>query len=157
MGCQARKGIPKYHAKFMPVATCVMRYQPVLKLDPNVLEIMSLDQKLDLVMSCPRKVMELVDDKVVVARLDDCIYCDECEEVGKRIGHRSLAKATQNTNMFHFTVESVTPHGPRSAIQVVRAAFRVFDWKLQMFLKDTWGDEIKEWLPSESTAKGPTI
>lgn len=157
MICQARKGIPKYHAKFMPVATCVMRYQPIIKLDQECLDGLSLDKKIEFVESCPRKVFDLTDDKVKIARLDDCIFCDECEETGKRLGLRKLAKATQNTNMFHYTIESVTPHGPRSVIDVVRAALRVFDYKLRLFLKDTFGDEITDHLPYEKTARTPTI
>merc|ERR1740138_1825793 len=33
MVCQARKGIPKYHAKWMPVATSLYQFQPIIEID----------------------------------------------------------------------------------------------------------------------------
>ena len=39
-----------------------------------------------------------------------------------------------DTNCFHFTVESVTGDGPRTAVDVVRAAFRILDYKLSQFM-----------------------
>eukprot|EP00435_Cladocopium_sp_Y103_P042373 s1531_g11.t1 len=39
-----------------------------------------------------------------------------------------------DTNCFHFTVEAVTSDGPRTAVDVVRAAFRILDYKLSQFM-----------------------
>ena len=39
-----------------------------------------------------------------------------------------------DTNCFHFTVEAVTSDGPRSAVDVVRAALRILDYKLSQFM-----------------------
>lgn len=154
MVCQARKGKPQYHAKFSPVATCCMRYQQIIKLEDDMVNTMDLDEKVEFVNVCPRQVfaLEQPGDKVVVDKLNDCIYCDECVAKALAFGKKGMVSISHNQNMFHFIVESVTPEpmaGPRSVIDVVRAAFRVFDYKLSLFLQDTWGDEIKEWLPRE--------
>ena len=49
-----RKGIPKYHAKFMPVATCVMNYEPIVTVNQDVANApapdgLSLDEKIEFV------------------------------------------------------------------------------------------------------------
>merc|ERR1719343_1327736 len=43
MICQARKGIPKYHAKWMPVATCIYQYQPRIEMNQEDFESLNLD------------------------------------------------------------------------------------------------------------------
>lgn len=157
MVCQARKGIPKYHAKFMPVATVCMRYQQIIKLKEELVNSLDLEEKLAFVECCPRKVyaLEQPGDKIIIDKLNDCIYCDECVAMAQVFGKRDMVTIQHNQNMFHFIIESVTPEpgaGPRSVIDVMRAAFRVLDYKLSLFVQDSWGDEIKEWLPRESTA-----
>lgn len=147
----ARKGIPKYHAKFIPVATCFMRYQPIIKLDEEGLNELTLDEKIEFVDSCPPKVFELSGDSVRIKALDDCVFCDECVAKAKTYGKPNLVQIIQDQHTFHFTVECVTPDGPRSCIDVVSAAMRIFDYKLSSFLQDTFGDEITEWLPYEET------
>lgn len=150
MVCQARKGIPKYHSKFMPVATCCMRYQPIVKLDDAVMNELTLEQKVEFVDACPRKVFVVDDQTVKIDKLQDCIFCDECVAKAKEWGKKDAVIIQHDTDTFHFIVESVTPDGPRSVIDVVRAAIRVLDYKLAMFLNETWGDEITDWLPYES-------
>lgn len=49
-----RKGIPKYHAKFMPVATCVMNYEPIVTVNQEVANApapdgLTLDEKIEFV------------------------------------------------------------------------------------------------------------
>ena len=43
---------------------------------------------------------------------------------------------------FHFTVEAVTSDGPRSPVDVVRAAFRILDYKLSQFM-ESWSTKEK--------------
>lgn len=152
MVCAARKGIPKYHSKFMPVATAIYNYQPKINLKQDMLDALTLDEKVEFVKCCPRNVYELdIEDRVVIGdgRLRHCHFCDECVTKAKEFGKKEMVTVTQDFNMFHFTVEGVTPDGPRDVREVVRAALRIFDYKLSLFLKDTWGDEIKEWLPQK--------
>mmetsp|Transcript_137541 Transcript_137541/g.343189 ORF Transcript_137541/g.343189 Transcript_137541/m.343189 type:complete len:364 (-) Transcript_137541:56-1147(-) len=154
MICQARKGIPKYHAKYMPTATTIYQYQPEIKLRDDLTEQLSLDDKIDFVQSCPRKVFDLdIEDKVYVKNLMDCHFCDECVAKAKVFGKREMVKVRMDPSKFYFTVESVTPNGPRSAIDVVRAGLRILDYKFSLFLRDAYGDEIKEHLPLEPKTK----
>lgn len=154
MVCHARKGISKYHAKYMPVATCLYQYEPIIKLDRDLADSLSTDEKILFVESCPRKVFGVDDDnKVQIERTNDCIFCDECVTMAKVFGKKEMCSVKMDTNVFHFTVEAVTPDGPRSAIEVVRAAIRIFDYKMSLFLQDAYGDPIKEWLPREPRAR----
>lgn len=156
MVCQARKGIPKYHAKWMPVATALYQYQPRIELNEEDMSTLNLDQKIELIQSCPRKVFDLdIEDKVYVKSLMDCIFCDECVAKGKVFGKRNMVKVKMDPSRFYFTVEAVTPGGPRSAIDVVRAGLRVLDYKFSVFLRDAYGDEITEWLPLHPKVQGP--
>jgi len=150
MICQARKGIPKFHAKFNPTCTAIYQYQPIVKLNRGEppthhnIDDLSLDEKIEFIQSCPRKVFELDDeDKVQVEKLRDCIFCDECDAKAKEWGKAGMVTVKPDTNTFHFIVESV---GNRTAIDIVRAAMRIWDYKMQLFLQDAFGDEITEHL-----------
>lgn len=150
MVCKAKKGIPKFHAKFMPVATCVMNYEPIVTVNHDVANGLTLDEKIEFVKACPRKVFELdIEDTVQVARHGDCIFCDECTAKAREFGKRDLCSAQMDSSIFHFTVEAVTPDGPRTAYDVVRAAFRILDYKLSLFMQDAYGDDIDHYLPQE--------
>lgn len=137
--CQARKGIPKYHAKYMPVATALYKFEPVIEFEEETAKSLSVDDKLDFVKSCPRDVFELdIEDCVKVAKPQDCIFCDECVAKARVLGKKDMVTVKMDTNRFNFIVEAVTSEGPRSAIDVVRASMRILDWKLASFLKDTY-------------------
>lgn len=153
MTCSARKGVPKYHGKFNPTATTVYRYQPVIKLDREVIDGLALEEKVDFVQSCPRKVFSLdIEDHVQIDKLDECIFCDECCVKARELGKRDMVKVSFKPDTFHFIVEGVTPDGPRTAVDIVRGALRILDYKFSMFLHDAYGDEITEYLPGESKA-----
>merc|ERR1719188_1593042 len=150
MICQARKGIPKYHSKFMATATSQYQYQPKIELNEDDLNSLTLDQKIEFIEACPRRVFALdIEDRVHVDKLMDCIFCDECVAKAKVFGKREMVKVHMDAGKFYFTVEAVTPGGPRSAIDVVRAGLRILDYKFSLFLRDCYGDDIKEWLPLE--------
>ncbi len=53
----ARKGTGKMHAKWSPVATCIMHKQPLVKIDEDIVNRqLSVDERKKLVEKCPRKV-----------------------------------------------------------------------------------------------------
>ena len=53
----AKKGIGKTHAKWSPVSTCSMRKQPEVRLDEEAVNrALTMEQKLQFVKKCPRKV-----------------------------------------------------------------------------------------------------
>lgn len=114
---------------------------------------LDLEEKVAFVQSCPRKVFALDNnDSVQVDRLDDCHYCDECVAKARELGKRNLVTVKQDQHVFHFTVEGVTKNGPRWPADIVRAALRILDYKMQKFLQDAYGDEILETLPLEHMA-----
>lgn len=153
MTCTARKGTPKYHAKFMPVTMSLYNFQQIIDLDREQVDSLDLEDKLAFVESCPRRVFSLDNsDKVQVERLRDCIYCDECVAKARELGKRNLVTIKMQQDMFHFRVECVTKDGPRKPIDIVRAALRLLDYKLQKFLQDAYGDELNDLLPLESMA-----
>lgn len=153
MTCTARKGIAKYHSKFMPTSLCLFQYQPIIELDHDELNALDLDSKVGFVQSCPRKVFDLDNtDKISVGRLMDCHYCDECKAKARELGKREMVEIKMDQHMWHFTVEAVTKDGPRKPADCVRAALRLLDYKLQLFLKDAYGDNISETLPLEPYA-----
>jgi len=150
MTCLARKGIAKYHSKWMPCATTIYQYQPRIDLNREMVDSLTLDEKIDFVQACPRKVFNLdIEDKVQVERLQDCIFCDECVAKSRQLGKKEMVTIKMDSNMVHFTVEGVTPDGPRNMIDVVRASIRILDYKMSLFLKDAYNDGITEWLPRE--------
>jgi DNA-directed RNA polymerase II subunit RPB3 len=153
MTCTARKGIAKYHSKFMPTSLCLFQYQPIVTLEREDVDSLDLDQKVAFVQSCPRKVFNLDnDDNVQIENLMKCHYCDECKAKAREMGKRGMVEVKMEQNTFHFTVEAVTPHGPRKPVDCVRAALRILDYKLQLFLQDAYGDSITEKLPLEPYA-----
>ena len=52
----ARKGTAQTHAKWSPVATCIMRQEPIVELDQEKIAALNAEEKQNLVKSCPRKV-----------------------------------------------------------------------------------------------------
>eukprot|EP00747_Dinoflagellata_sp_TGD_P186239 gnl/TRDRNA2_/TRDRNA2_43167_c0_seq1.p1 gnl/TRDRNA2_/TRDRNA2_43167_c0~~gnl/TRDRNA2_/TRDRNA2_43167_c0_seq1.p1 ORF type:complete len:353 (+),score=71.53 gnl/TRDRNA2_/TRDRNA2_43167_c0_seq1:122-1180(+) len=150
MVCLAHKGIPKFHSKFQCTATSLYRYQPIVQLEREQIDSLSFDQKAEFVDACPRRVFDFDDnDQVQVTKENDCIFCDECIAKAKEYSKPKMVTAKPNTNVYHFIVECVTPDGPRSCIDVVRAAIRIFDYKLNDFMKDAYGDPIEDTLPYE--------
>lgn len=60
----AKKGIGKIHAKWSPVSTCIMRKQPLVTLNSEIInKRLSMQQKTEFVSKCPRKVFKVNDFK----------------------------------------------------------------------------------------------
>ena len=63
----AKKGIGKVHAKWSPVSTCIMRKQPTVELDYEVINRqLTIQQKQTFIAKCPRKVFKLNNFKQAV-------------------------------------------------------------------------------------------
>jgi len=155
----ARKGIAKYHSKFMPTSLVLYQFQPIITLDREDADSLDLEQKVGFVQCCPRNVFRLDNnDKIHVDRLMDCHFCDECKNKAREFGKRDLeagktmVEIQMDQHQFHFTVEAVTKDGPRKPAECVRAAMRILDYKLQLFLQDSYGDSIVDKLPWEPYA-----
>lgn len=77
----ANKGIGKTHAKWSPVATCIMHKEPIVLIDDDKINHqMTSEQRKEFVAKCPRKVFSYNEpnDKVSVEKAGDCNLCQEC-------------------------------------------------------------------------------
>jgi len=153
MTCVARKGIPKYHAKFMPITHAHYTYEPIITLDREMVDSLTLEEKVAFVESDPQRVFGLdANDKVQIERPWKCAFDDECVAKAREMGKKGMVQVEMQQDMFHFKVEAVTTDGPRAPSDVVRAALRILDYKMQLFLRDAYGDDSIEELPLEPSA-----
>jgi DNA-directed RNA polymerase alpha subunit len=111
----AKKGIGKQHAKWSPVATCIMFKEPIVKLDEEKLnKELSKEQMRSLVKCCPRKVfgMNEVKQTVEVERSHDCNLCYECYKFAENLNLEKTVKLSEDESHFNFKVESTGALSP---------------------------------------------
>eukprot|EP01096_Ripella_sp_DP13-Kostka_P002824 TRINITY_DN13983_c0_g1_i1.p1 TRINITY_DN13983_c0_g1~~TRINITY_DN13983_c0_g1_i1.p1 ORF type:complete len:293 (-),score=94.48 TRINITY_DN13983_c0_g1_i1:6-884(-) len=107
MNCTATMGIAKKHAKYSAVSKAVFQPEPVIEINPEVMQEMVDDDKIKIVESCPRKVFQLQDRSIVVARPWKCFFCDECVRKANEIGRDRLVTISRKTNVFKFRIEAI--------------------------------------------------
>lgn len=80
--CIAKKGIAKTHAKWSPVATCILRAEPIVELDQSKIQKLTAEHKQELVSRCPRKVYSYnqMRETVDIENADACNLCGECNK-----------------------------------------------------------------------------
>lgn len=137
----AHKGTGKVHAKWSPVATCIMHKEPIVDIDDEKINhLMTSEQRKEFVARCPRKVFTYNEpnDKVQVEKAGDCNLCQECfkyaeQEIGQKTGGLKGKRAVQiseNDHKFYFTVEST---GALPPVEIVRKAFKILMKKIDDF------------------------
>lgn len=126
----AKKGIGKVHAKWSPVATCVMRKEPLVTINKELMNAKFHEaQKRDFVKSCPRKVFTF-DDRmktVEVERADACILCQECTKFAADAHVDRAVQVGENDCRLLFTVEST---GALEPTLIVSKALEILSSKL---------------------------
>lgn len=80
--CIAKKDTAKTHAKWSPVATCLMRMEPIIELDQDKINQLTVEQKKTFVASCPRKVYSY-DAMRQAVDIEDFLACNLCDECNK--------------------------------------------------------------------------
>ena len=126
----AKKDIAKSHAKWSPVATCIMKKEPKVELNQDIVSQMTLEQKKQFVECCPRKVFNFsqMRQAIDIEDSDKCNLCEECTKVSERImklpGAVSIGEVQ---NKFVFTIEST---GAISPVKIMLIALKVLKHKL---------------------------
>ena len=138
LSMQAKKGIAKMHAKYMPTGTVSMRYENVITVDRDIEYTTPIEHRREIVSSCPRKVFELDEaDHIVVARPDECTLTEECIAKAKELGRKGLIAVDQRMDRVHFEVEST---GARPPQDIVVTAAAILGKKFQ-----TLADDLDDW------------
>ena len=138
LSMQAKKGIAKMHAKYMPSGTVSMRYETIIEIDRDLEYTMPVEHRREIVNSCPRKVFELDDsDHIIVARPDECTLTDECVAKATELGKKGMISVEQNMDRVHFEIETT---GARTPQDIVVTAANIMSRKFQSL-----ADDLEEW------------
>jgi DNA-directed RNA polymerase II subunit RPB3 len=130
----AIKGIGKEHAKWSPVCTVALKCDPIVKLNEDMLDQYTEEQKVALVDCCPTNVFKQdeVTGAVVVDKAEDCIFCKECiyttEDFRSKPEHRLAVDVKHSEDSFTFTVET---NGSLLAKDVVKDSLIQLTQKVQ--------------------------
>ncbi|MEM0353075.1 MAG: DNA-directed RNA polymerase subunit D [Archaeoglobaceae archaeon] len=117
----ARLGTGKEHSKFQPVSICFYKIIPRIEISKNC------NQCKECIKACPRNLLELKDNKVVVTNLLECSMCKECENACEEKAIRIF-----ETNDFLFTAEAT---GAMPAKIVLKKALEILKSKAENFGK----------------------
>lgn len=112
--CIAKKDTAKAHAKWSPVATCIMRKEPILELDHDKLNQLTVEQKKAFVTSCPRKVysFDAMRQAIDIEDFNACNLCNECNLYATEQGCTSAVRLDERDDKFIFTVEATGALAP---------------------------------------------
>jgi len=71
----ARLGVGKLHAKWQPVSSVAYKYMPKIIVDTNKCDLCG-----DCVKACPRDILSIHNDALIIGDLLRCTLCKSCEE-----------------------------------------------------------------------------
>jgi len=140
--CVARKGMGKDHAKWSPVATVTYQFQPEIRINRELMNTLTDQQKEEWVASCPTKVFRInpLTKEVEVENPSSYKYDDECVLKAEEMGKPGLVDIKMKMDTFNFQVESTGAHSPD---HIVLRALGILLEKLSVIqlTLETEGDE----------------
>jgi DNA-directed RNA polymerase II subunit RPB3 len=132
----ARKGTGRMHAKWSPVATCIMYREPIVKIDEDQINgKLDVEQKKEFVNKCPRKVYKYNELKQEIEIEDStkCVLCVECHRYAESLNLTKAVFIGENESKFNFKIEST---GALPPIDIVKKALRILKAKINKFSED---------------------
>lgn len=120
----AKLGKGKEHAKFTPGLIHYLQYP--------LFTIKSGDADNDYVNACPRKILGIKDNKIVVTDVLKCDLCEACVEACKKKGKDTISVKGSEED-FIFMIES---WGQMSAKEIMEGIFEALDDNLKKFSKE---------------------
>ena len=116
----ARLGKATEHTKFSPG---LMYYRPVCAININK----NCDACGDCIKSCPLKILEMKEGKIITAHIEDCDICEACLDACNKKGKNALEIKTSNED-FIFVIES---WGQLTAKEIFTEAIKILGENLK--------------------------
>ena len=131
----ARMGISKEHAKWCPVAVATYRFWPIITINEEACNMLTMEQKQELVEACPDRILDLdeitgnlvaVENAYEMATFTEDLKVAQ-EAMKKRPEDDDFVHVVQSTDKFVFSVEST---GAMDAEDILLSSLRVLKDRL---------------------------
>lgn len=120
----AQLGKGKAHAKWQPVATCSYKYIPIIDLNTQECTVCG-----DCVESCPKSILRIEEDRLIIQNMLDCILCKLCEDTCDF----NAIKVRWDNRIFAFSLEST---GALSPEKIIKKAIEILQGKAETFKEE---------------------
>lgn len=126
----ARMGISKEHAKWCPVAVATYRFWPIITINEEACNMLTLEQKQELVDACPDRILDLNEITGNLVAVENAFematFTEDLNEVQKSMKKRQedddFVSVVHSTDRFVFSVEST---GAMDAEDILLSSLRV--------------------------------
>jgi DNA-directed RNA polymerase alpha subunit len=113
-------GISKEHAKWCPVAVATYRFWPIITINAEACNMLTMEQKQELVDVCPDRILELDETENLVA-------AENAFEMATFTEDEDFVSVVHSTDKFVFSVEST---GAMDAEDILLSSLRVLKDRL---------------------------